>query len=82
MTRVLVPLRTRPGLSLPHVWNHEKQVLCLFQEGDWRPGLRLADSIVPWASEWLFFYEIWLVTGEWDGGGRWAAVPSRPRAEA
>lgn len=22
-----------------------------------------------WASEWLFFYEVWLATGTWLGGG-------------
>ena len=29
----------------------------------------LADTIVPWAAEWLMHYELWLVTGEWTGGG-------------
>ena len=24
---------------------------------------------MPWVSLWLFFYEIWVVTGEWLGGG-------------
>jgi hypothetical protein len=44
----------------------------------------LADSIVPWASEWLFFYEFWLVTGEWDGGGRWqpTSAPESPADQA
>ncbi|MGH8092034.1 MAG: hypothetical protein ACREIF_00990 [Chthoniobacterales bacterium] len=31
--------------------------------------MRLADTIVPWTSRWLYFYEIWLATGEWMGGG-------------
>jgi hypothetical protein len=76
VTRVIQRLETRPGLSLPHVWNHARQVLCLHERRDWRPGMLLADSIVPWASEWLFFYEFWLVTGNWDGGGRWQPPPS------
>ena len=29
----------------------------------------IVDYIVPWISLWLFFYEIWLVTGYWKGGG-------------
>ncbi|MDY0295864.1 MAG: hypothetical protein RB296_00975 [Acidobacteriota bacterium] len=29
----------------------------------------IAKTIVPWASEWLIFYELWLATGEWLGGG-------------
>ena len=31
----------------------------------------IAETIVPWASEWLFYYEIWKGTGEWYGGGDW-----------
>jgi hypothetical protein len=29
----------------------------------------IADSIVPWAAEWLLFYEGWHATGEWFGPG-------------
>jgi hypothetical protein len=31
----------------------------------------LADTILPWAVEWLAYYEIWLATGVWYGGGEW-----------
>ncbi len=31
--------------------------------------MTLADTILPWASLWLFYYEVWLATGEWVGGG-------------
>lgn len=27
----------------------------------------LAQSIVPWTAEWLFYYEMWQVTGAWGG---------------
>lgn len=45
--------------------------LCLYdpREQDWSPVWPIADTIVPWASEWLFYYEGWLLTGEWAGGG-------------
>lgn len=29
----------------------------------------LVDSVLLWASLWLFFYEVWLATGDWLGGG-------------
>ena len=29
----------------------------------------LAKTTVPWASRWLYYYELWLVTGKWLGGG-------------
>ncbi|MEZ5659385.1 MAG: hypothetical protein R3E83_12920 [Burkholderiaceae bacterium] len=30
----------------------------------------IADTIVPWTYEWLFYFEEWLVSDEWKGGGR------------
>jgi hypothetical protein len=59
----------RPGESLPHVYRDG--TLCLYREGEWSSSMLIADSVVPWASEWLFFYEIWLPSGEWHGGGEW-----------
>ncbi|AIQ89412.1 protein of unassigned function [Methylobacterium oryzae CBMB20] len=29
----------------------------------------LGRTIVPWAILWLWFFEDWLATGEWRGGG-------------
>ncbi len=57
--------------SLPHVYSTSKQKLCLFfPDGkEWNKGKLLVDTIIPWASEWLYFYEIWVLTGEWLGGG-------------
>lgn len=31
--------------------------------------MAVANTIVPWLAEWLEFYEGWLVTGIWYGGG-------------
>lgn len=75
VVRILNRLTTRPGESLPHVWSHAKRILCLHQSKDWSARMLLANSIIPWAAEWLFFYEIWVVTGEWDGGGDWTPLP-------
>ena len=57
--------------SLPHVFDDEKQQLCLYygRIGEWDSSMFLAMKIVPWAAEWLFFYELWLIIGEWLGGG-------------
>jgi hypothetical protein len=45
--------------------------LCLYYpwDGDWRPELFVADTILPWAAEWLFCYECWLLDPEhrWPG---------------
>jgi hypothetical protein len=73
-------LRLVEGHALPHVY--DLNALCLFLGNEWHPGIPIADTLVPWASEWLFFYELWLATGgEWLGGGvHPAPVPDNRRA--
>ncbi len=64
------PLGPRePGGTLPHVFPEDR--LCLFapSQREWSKDKSIAQTIVPWAVEWLFYYEIWFVTGEWLGGG-------------
>lgn len=43
--------------------------LCLFYPGDlkWKNNLKVAEYIIPWVAEWIVFYELWLMTGEWMG---------------
>ena len=31
--------------------------------------MRLDQTIVPWAILWLFYFEEWLSSNEWKGGG-------------
>lgn len=52
---------------LPHTYPGDK--LCLHLPGQWSPHMYIAHTTVPWTSEWLFYYELWLVTGQWNGGG-------------
>lgn len=45
--------------------------LCLYQP-KYREFTRtdlITDTIIPWASLWLYHYEVWHLTGEWLGGG-------------
>ena len=57
--------------KLPHVYSDEKQQLCLFfpKAHEWNEHMMIAKTIIPWASEWFQFYELWLATGEWFGEG-------------
>jgi len=43
--------------------------LCLYWPKEWRWTARepLAATIIPWTALWLYYYELWLVTGEWLG---------------
>jgi len=61
-----------PPLSdkkIPHVYkgNH----LCVFYppNQEWNSKKYISTTIIPFISSWLYFYEIWLVTGIWEGGG-------------
>lgn len=77
VVRVLSPtLSARDGAPeepVPHLFgDHDDPAgahLCLFYPDgvDWNDEMLLADSIVPWAAEWLFYYEMWHVTGAWGG---------------
>jgi hypothetical protein len=57
------------GQALPHVY--PLNTLCLFLGNrEWHESIPIADTLVPWAAEWLLFYELWLATGgEWLGEG-------------
>jgi hypothetical protein len=57
------------GGRLPHVYPGNKLCLFLPNAGEWTADMSLPHTIMPWISEWLFYYELWLVTGEWMGGG-------------
>jgi hypothetical protein len=67
--RVLDELASREGRLLPHVYSDG--TLCLYETDEWTATMTIADTILPWTAEWLAHYEIWLVTGEWYGGGDW-----------
>ncbi len=62
--RVLQPALT-PGA--PHLY--AGGTLCLYwpNEWAWRSHELVAETIIPWAALWLYYYELWLDTGEWLG---------------
>lgn len=57
--------------KLPHVYNTKEQQLCLYSPSkkEWKSTQYIVKTIIPWTSEWLLFYELWLINGEWYGGG-------------
>lgn len=69
------------GKTLPHVYQQDPTRLCLFlpRSGEWSPAMKISDTIVPWSVLWLFYFEDWLTTGEWSGGGM---HPPKRRARA
>jgi hypothetical protein len=61
--------RREDGKPIPHVYKGEK--LCLYHppSKEWHGNKLIADTIIPWISLWLFYYEAWHATGKWLGGG-------------
>ncbi len=61
---------------IPHAYKNEDDpslpFLCLFSPSlrEWDVSDLLADTTIFWANEWLYFYEGWLLTKMWRGGGR------------
>lgn len=61
--------RNEKGEEAEHLYPNG--YLCLYQP-KYREFTRtdlLTDTIIPWASLWLYHYEVWHLTGEWLGGG-------------
>jgi hypothetical protein len=53
------PLALHPGAkALPHVYPGDE--LCLYYPGQWNHDMLLAATILPWTTEWLIHYELWL----------------------
>lgn len=68
--QVLTPaLECRGRERPPHRFRDKCLCLYHYPSREWHAGMMLADTVIPWASEWLLHYELWLATGVWSGGG-------------
>ena len=69
------------GRKLPHVYEQRPTRLCLYlpRTEEWTATMRLDQTIVPWSLLWLFFFEEWLTSDEWKGGGEHPLVKMQPR---
>lgn len=68
--------------SIPHVYDHSGPgtMLCLWwpKQREWVAQLKLTQTYVPWTAEWLWYFEDWLTTRQWAGGGQ-HPEPSKKR---
>jgi hypothetical protein len=60
------------GRKLPHVYQQRPTMLCLYLPGtaEWTSAMRIDATIIPWSALWLFYFEEWLTSNEWKGGGK------------
>ena len=61
--------KLKKELSIPHLYLNGS--LCLYYPNynEWSIEDLWADTLIPWTCLWLYFFELWLATGEWFGGG-------------
>ena len=80
--RVLSPaIKTRDDrTSIPHMYDQERLCLYMPWRREWSSCMPLGRAVIPWTAEWLFYYELWHVTGEWLGGGH-ETTPAGPYPE-
>lgn len=59
------------GRKIPHLYSQSPTKLCLHRPNkrEWRPDLLINRTIVPWVALWLFYFEEWLASDDWKGGG-------------
>lgn len=79
LIQVKYALKNRPNVfvlepelteeNIPHRFADDSLCLFRYKYRDWDYTMRIADTIIPWTSLWLYYYEQWLVNGEWLGGG-------------
>ncbi len=73
--------------EIPHLMycaeRPDQSGLCLFDpEGnEWSSHMLIADTTIPWAAKWLYFYELWHYDGVWRGGGVGFESIAKARAE-
>jgi hypothetical protein len=68
------------GRRLPHVYQQHPTRLCLyFPNGEWQAWMRLDQTVVPWTDLWLFYFEEWLASNLWKGGGLHPRIHARHR---
>lgn len=67
MVRIL-----EPGI-LPEIYRrvhiYRNGTLCLYdpRERPWSNRDNLHETVIPWTAEWLVYYELFLISGEWHG---------------
>ncbi|MBN1181185.1 MAG: hypothetical protein JXB49_02785 [Bacteroidales bacterium] len=52
--------------------------LCLFDPSEtrWKDNMKLSEYTIPWLVEWILYYELWQLTGKWEGPESSHTLPS------
>lgn len=50
-----------------HIYSEGHLCLYDYRESPWSEKMMIHETIIPWTAEWIVFYELWEITGEWLG---------------
>lgn len=61
------------GRRLPHIYRNDGPgvLLCLWlpNASEWTSAMKLSETYIPWTVRWLAYFELWLASNIWSGGG-------------
>jgi hypothetical protein len=60
-----------PGRNIPHKYDVNPLRICVYRpsKNEWKPSDSIAITILPWTCMWISFFEDWVFTNVWSGGG-------------
>ena len=65
--------------ALPHIYpcdlSGTKLCLWLPGSGEFTPRMRVIETFIPWTARWLDYFEDWLSSNVWHGGGEHPPAP-------
>ena len=66
----IIQMGKKENIHVPHTYSDGS--LCLFypKMGEWWYTYKWSETLIPWTSLWLYYYEIWVQTGKWIGKGK------------
>jgi len=56
---------------IPHLYSQDKLQLCLYKPSynQFSMNMSLCKTIIPWTYLWISYYEEWVYSDKWKGGG-------------
>lgn len=69
--RILGPklVTNATGEDIPHMYSQKTLCLYMPKYREFKRTDYISDTIIPWTTLWLYYYELWHTTGKWLGGG-------------
>ncbi|MFY4750305.1 hypothetical protein ACOTWV_11105 [Aliarcobacter butzleri] len=61
----------KENMSIPHLYDHDRYRLCLHYPytNDYNFDEEIGKQYVPWIKHWLYYFEEWIYSEKWKGGG-------------